>query len=727
VGQLTNLYVSSSYQGLLKMTDSTQGLTNTLQTIQTGDGDNSPLQMSLTEVNISGSFYINNVPITNGTSGTSGTSGSDGTDGTSGTNGTSGSNGSDGTSGTSGSNGTDGTSGSNGTDGTSGSNGTDGSSGTSGSNGTDGSSGTSGQNGISAGRVFFFNQSQNSDVSPNFVLSEIPTTGSTQTVITNLTNTQQNVLVSSYITPQLGFSLIPAGVQRFHLHLLKPASNDDIDVYVTLQLTNSTGGTIGSLITSSANIITWNSGNPSEVYVDVVLPSTSIDPTNRMMVKIYLNNNESTSMTVTGYTEGNEYSYVITSVGQESGTSGTSGTSGDSLFALTGSFWNTTNNVGITGSLNISGSQLITGSLSTSQDILVNGLTVGKGGGNVITNVAIGAGALGSNTTATSNIAIGSGSLGLFSIAGQGLNTAIGTNILPLLGSGSFASINSIAQNTMIGGNSGQGMVSGSRNTVIGAFAMQSANNVERNTGLGRGVFSALGASANNSIGSGSRYNSAFGHNAMFQFISGSNNVVINGGSNAGDGFFLGSKNNYIGPDALLPTTGSANTIIGYGLTLAQMGGNNASGSVVISDGNGNIAFNKYGSTGSFNIPSNTTITGSLIISGSVYITGSVQGNVNALSISSNTASLNLNDGNFFTLQLVSGSNTRIEPSNIKVGQTINILLNTTGSATVSFPTSVLQVSGSSYVPTTTTSKDIITLISFDSSSLYLANVKNLI
>lgn len=63
MGQLTNLYVSQSYQGLLKMTDSTNGLTNTLQTVQTGDGDNSPLQMSLTEVNISGSLTVNGQPI----------------------------------------------------------------------------------------------------------------------------------------------------------------------------------------------------------------------------------------------------------------------------------------------------------------------------------------------------------------------------------------------------------------------------------------------------------------------------------------------------------------------------------------------------------------------------------------------------------------------------------------------------------------------------------------
>ena len=65
MGQLTNLYVSQSYQGLLKMTDSTNGLTNTLQTVQTGDGDNSPLQMSFTEINISGSLSVNGIPVTN--------------------------------------------------------------------------------------------------------------------------------------------------------------------------------------------------------------------------------------------------------------------------------------------------------------------------------------------------------------------------------------------------------------------------------------------------------------------------------------------------------------------------------------------------------------------------------------------------------------------------------------------------------------------------------------
>jgi collagen type VII alpha len=64
MGQLTNLYVSESYQGLLKMTNSTTGVTGTLQTVQTGDGTNTPLQISQTQVNISGSLTINGSPIT---------------------------------------------------------------------------------------------------------------------------------------------------------------------------------------------------------------------------------------------------------------------------------------------------------------------------------------------------------------------------------------------------------------------------------------------------------------------------------------------------------------------------------------------------------------------------------------------------------------------------------------------------------------------------------------
>lgn len=120
-------------------------------------------------------------------------------------------------------------------------------------------------------------------------------------------------------------------------------------------------------------------------------------------------------------------------------------------------------------------------------------------------------------------------------------------------------------------------------------------------------------------------------------------------------------------------------------------------------------------------------LSGSYSISGSLIVTGSTQGNVVALTISSNTASMDLSQSNFFTLQLVSGSNTYINPSNIRPGVSSTLLISTTGSGTVSFPTTVKQPSGSAYVPTTSAGKDVLTFISYDSSTLYVASAKNMI
>ena len=109
---------------------------------------------------------------------------------------------------------------------------------------------------------------------------------------------------------------------------------------------------------------------------------------------------------------------------------------------------------------------------------------------------------------------------------------------------------------------------------------------------------------------------------------------------------------------------------------------------------------------------------------------GSVRGDVGALSISSNTASLDCSTGNFFTLLLVSGSNTFVNPSNINPGQTINLRIKqaSVASGSISFASSIKQVSGSSYTPTETANgEDIITFISFDSTNLYLSNIKNFV
>jgi hypothetical protein len=302
----------------------------------------------------SGTSGVNGSSGQTGSAGTSGTSGKNGTNGVNGTSGTSGTSGANGSSGATGSSGTSGTSGQNGSSGTSGMNGAAGSNGTSGTSGisqpgtpgtsgtsgtsgvsndgTSGTSGTSGVDGISSGRVYFFNNSQNSDVSPYKVLSPDPSGAAQQTIAKTLTNNQTNVLVQEFITPELGFTIIPGGSQRFHLHFKKPASNDTIEAYATFELANSAGVSYGSIITTNIDLIGWvDATNPVEVLLDAVIPTTTILATDRMIVKIYVSNLDSTSHTVNFYTEGSSnYSYITTSVAAVSGTSGTSGVNGTS-------------------------------------------------------------------------------------------------------------------------------------------------------------------------------------------------------------------------------------------------------------------------------------------------------------------------------------------------------------------------------------------------------------
>lgn len=110
-----------------------------------------------------------------------------------------------------------------------------------------------------------------------------------------------------------------------------------------------------------------------------------------------------------------------------------------------------------------------------------------------------------------------------------------------------------------------------------------------------------------------------------------------------------------------------------------------------------------------------------------VTVSGSLRGTIRSLTIASSTASLSMSGSNFYTLQLVPGANTYVNPTHILPGQTVSLQVNTTGSGTVSFPSTVKQPSGSSYTPTTSTGVDILTLLTFDSTNVYLANVKNLI
>jgi hypothetical protein len=128
---------------------------------------------------------------------------------------------------------------------------------------------------------------------------------------------------------------------------------------------------------------------------------------------------------------------------------------------------------------------------------------------------------------------------------------------------------------------------------------------------------------------------------------------------------------------------------------------------------------------------SNITDTGTLVlINSNAEITGSLRGNVSALSIASTTSSVDMSSGNFFTLNLVNGTNTHINPTNLNPGQTVNIRVNqgSLGTGTVSFPSFVDQPSGSAYTGTQIANAiDIVTMITFDSSLVFVSSVRNMI
>ncbi len=173
----------------------------------------------------------------------------------------------------------------------------------------------------------------------------------------------------------------------------------------------------------------------------------------------------------------------------------------------------------------------ITGFYVNNINATINGLTVGSGRGLIPENTVFGKNALSSNTSGTFNSLIGfeSGKTNTTGI----FNTALGYKTLNENITGT--------NNTVVGGNAGQ-IVKSSSNTLIGY-----------NAGVGL------------TIGGG---NNLIGTISGFDLVSGSNNS------------FFGAVSGII--------TGSGNTVIGN-VTLPATTTNN----VVITDGTGNLAFQK--------------------------------------------------------------------------------------------------------------------------------------
>jgi len=124
-------------------------------------------------------------------------------------------------------------------------------------------------------------------------------------------------------------------------------------------------------------------------------------------------------------------------------------------------------------------------------------------------------------------------------------------------------------------------------------------------------------------------------------------------------------------------------------------------------------------------------ITGSFTQSGSAEFQTQVHGGVTALSIASTTASMDFQDGNFFTLTLVSGSDTHLDTSNITAGQTITLKVLQPSTATDSYGTlsfaPEFKFAGGT-APTVTDASgsiDILTFVTTDSTDVFGTSLLN--
>jgi len=149
--------------------------------------------------------------------------------------------------------------------------------------------------------------------------------------------------------------------------------------------------------------------------------------------------------------------------------------------------------------------------VTTANDASISGLTVGKGGGAVATNVALGTGVFGASTTGGNNVAVGQTTLS--ALTSGSTNIAVGDSTLTQLTTGTY--------NTAIGhGALFQSGTNSGFNTAVGGLALQS-NTGSQNTAVGQTA--GQGATGFSTGGA----NSFFGYNCAQKNTTGSNNSAF--------------------------------------------------------------------------------------------------------------------------------------------------------------------------------------------------------
>ncbi len=112
--------------------------------------------------------------------------------------------------------------------------------------------------------------------------------------------------------------------------------------------------------------------------------------------------------------------------------------------------------------------------------------------------------------------------------------------------------------------------------------------------------------------------------------------------------------------------------------------------------------------------------------SGGLQVTGSAHGNVVSMSITSNTASMDFNAGNYFELT-ASVSPLNINVINLSKGTTSTLSISGSTASTITFSPNVQQPSGSAYTASVSGQTDILSFVAFNSSKVNVVSTLKMI
>lgn len=210
--------------------------------------------------------------------------------------------------------------------------------------------------------------------------------------------------------------------------------------------------------------------------------------------------------------------------------------------------------------------------LYSGTDLTVYGITVGRGGGAVSNNTAVGNIALTSNTTGSRNTAVGYFSA-IYNTTGAS-NTAVGISSLYTNTTGS--------SNTAIGDAALTANSTGSNNIAIGGSALNANTTASNNTALGyQSLYSNTGNPNSTAVGYQALYANTAGNNTAVGASAGAANTtgdyIVAFGAQALAANTTGTSNSALGQGSLYQnTTGGYNTAVGRSSLFANtVGGQN--------------------------------------------------------------------------------------------------------------------------------------------------------